>query len=172
MRVLISAIIILLWWSSSCKQVEKRPSESNIQSVNDSVKFKTVEIPLYEDLKGNPISLNSYKGKKILLNFWATWCRPCVQEMPSLERSKSLLEQENYVLLLASDQSTKEIEVFKAETGFNLNFIRYTGTFSQLKIYALPTTFVFNEKGEKIAEINGASEWDSSEMIFKLKNFK
>tara|TARA_R110002049_G_scaffold309179_1_gene518067 strand:+ start:104463 stop:104741 length:279 start_codon:yes stop_codon:yes gene_type:complete len=92
--------------------------------------------------------------------------------MSSLKRSESFLKQENYLLLLASDQSAKEIEAFKAETDYNLNFIRYTGTFSQLKIYALPTTFVFNEKGEKIAEINGASDWDSPGMMHKLKNFE
>lgn len=124
------------------------------------------------DLEGKEIFLADFQGKKLLINFWATWCRPCIEEMPSLMRLKEVLEEENYVVLLASEQSEKVIKDFTTQNGFTLNFVRYTGAFTDLNVYALPTTFIFNEQGVKIAEITGASDWDSLEMITKLKNIK
>lgn len=126
----------------------------------------------FEDLEGNPVDIKDYKGKKVFLNFWATWCKPCVNEMSSLQQSKHFLEKENYVVLLASNESIKEIKSFKTETGYKLNFIRYIGAFSELKIYALPTTLIFNENGEEVAKITGVQNWGSPEMILKLKNIE
>jgi len=166
----LSSIIILLSCLCSCKNSEKNTVESHAATVNSS-EFQAAKTP-YLDLDGNTVFLSDYKGKKILLNFWATWCRPCVEEMPYLERSKPFLEKENYVMLLATDQTIKEIKPFIAKTNYRLNFLSYTGTFSQLNIYALPTTFIYNEQGEKVDEIIGASDWDSPEMIHKLKNIK
>lgn len=168
MRALYSIFIMVLLCLFSCNSVENKSTSPNKLTLVE-------EYPIegrYIDLEGNEISLIDFKGKKVLLNFWATWCRPCVEEMPSLERLKQVLEKENYVLLLASEQSEKELREFKTKTNAKLNFIRYTGAFSELNIYALPTTFIFNEKGEKIAEITGASDWESPEIINKLKHIK
>ncbi|WP_405268462.1 TlpA family protein disulfide reductase [Cellulophaga sp. Ld12] len=166
MRRHLGITILLLVCSFSCNQIEKKP----IDSVNE---MDVVATPpsLYTDLEGNPISLNDYKGKKILLNFWATWCRPCVEEMPSLERAMALLKEDNYVFLLATDESIETINNFKAHMNVKLNLIRYTGALSQLKIYALPATFIYNEQGKEVNVIRGAAEWDAPEMIKKLKNF-
>ncbi|WP_158974836.1 TlpA disulfide reductase family protein [Cellulophaga sp. L1A9] len=166
MRRHLGITILLLACSISCNQIEKKP----IDSVNE-INVVTTASSLFVDLEGNPISLNDYKGKKILLNFWATWCRPCIEEMPSLERAMALLKEDNYVFLLATDESVETINNFKVQTNVKLNFIRYTGTLSQLKIYALPATFIYNEQGKEVTVIRGAAEWDSSEMIKKLKNF-
>ncbi|WP_291870865.1 TlpA disulfide reductase family protein [Maribacter sp.] len=163
------AVSILLFLCA-CKQTGKNTIEFT------KVKANSVEVPvkesLYEDLNGNHILLTKYKGKRVLLNFWATWCKPCIEEMPALLRAKRILEKENYIFLLASDQSVEKIKTFKEEFNFEFNFIRFTGSFPQLKIYALPKTFIYNEKGEKVDEISGAVTWDSQEIINRLKNVK
>lgn len=123
----------------------------------------------YIDLEGNQINLDDYRGKKVLLKFWASWCKPCVEEMPTLEQLKPFLEKENYVLLLVSEQSKEKIIEFKTRTKSQLDFMKYTGAFSELNIYALPTTFIFNEKGKKVKEIRGVSNWNSTEMKNILK---
>lgn len=168
MRALFSIFIMVSLCLSSCNSVEKKSIDTNeiILGKERSIGGR------YINLEGNEISLADFKEKKVLLNFWATWCRPCIEEMPSLERLKQVLEKENYVLLLVSEQSEKELKEFKTQTNFKLDFIRYTGAFSDLNVYALPTTFIFNEQGEKIAEITGASDWDSLEMINKLRHIK
>ena len=103
---------------------------------------------------------------------WATWCRPCIEEMPSLLKAQEVLGKEDYVFLLATDQSVKIINSFKARKGFEFTYIRYTGAFANLGIKALPKTFIYNVEGDRVDEISGAIEWDSPEVIERLKSFK
>lgn len=170
MKSKIFIVILMISILCSCKQKgESTVVPTNIQS--DSLKTQFTK-SLFVDLEGNHISLTDYKGKRILLNFWATWCRPCIEEMPALSRLKNILGKENYIFLLASDQSTEKIKAFREEHDFDFTFIRFTGSLPQLKIYALPTTFIYNESGEKIDEITGTATWDSQQTINKLKNIK
>ncbi|WP_223883352.1 MULTISPECIES: TlpA family protein disulfide reductase [Arenibacter] len=170
MKKIFLYLLFPLMISTSCKQVKKQ----NEAPTSDATVTQQTPTPtsIYVDLEGNPISLSDYQGKKILLNFWATWCRPCIAEMPSLLRAKEILEKENYQFLLVSDQSVKKITDFKERVDYDFNFIRTTAALSQLNIYALPTTFIYNEKGEKVEEITGAVEWDAETMITKLKNIQ
>jgi len=71
---------------------------------------------------------------------------------------------------LASDESLTKIQDFISKKKFELNFIKFNGSLAQQNIQALPTTFIYNTKGEKVEDILGAVEWDSKEMIKKLKN--
>jgi len=156
--------LILLLFMGCKTEIKKEP-------VPD-VKKETVANSLYTELDGSPINLSDYKGKKILLNYWATWCVPCRKEMPAMLRAQDILEKENYVFLLASDESIEKIKKFKANTKYKFHFIKFTGALAQYKIYALPTTFIYNEKGDKVDRIVGAVEWDSKEIIDKLKNIQ
>lgn len=120
----------------------------------------------YEDLSGNPVFLEDFKGKKIILHFWATTCRPCLEEMPVLQEMHDSLKQENFVVLLASDQSTDVIKKYTKNSDLDFTFLRFTGPLHKLNVYVLPTTFLYNSEGEKVDEINGAVKWDDAQ-IFK-----
>lgn len=170
MRVTSFLLVIILVSLNACKDRSKK-SEAVI-TINKTTEKPVVSVGGYEDLKGNPVKLSDYKGKRILLNFWATWCRPCIEEMPSLLKAQEILEKENYVFLLATDQSIKIINSFKAKKGFEFTYIRYTGAFAELGIKALPKTFLYNVQGEKVDEISGAIEWDSPGIIERLKSVK
>ena len=126
-------------------------------------------IALYEDLKGNQVALEDFKGKRLVLNYWATWCRPCIEEMPAMARAQELLKNDGYVFLFASDQSAKKIATFRDQRKFGLNFIKYNGTYADLQITALPLTLIYNETGQQVERIEGSMIWDSPEMIKKLK---
>ena len=170
MNKFIGGFIIILISFFSCKQENKNDVIFK-QSPTASNHLKTIHNS-FKDLEGNDIHLASYLGKTIVLNFWETSCKPCVKEMPSFELSEKILEKDDFIFLLASNETIKNIKSFKENTKFNLNFIQYTGTLSSLKINTLPTTFVFNEKGNKVAKIMGAKNWDTPEMISKLKAYK
>jgi peroxiredoxin len=165
MKLKLHLLVVVLVVFAACKDSKKETSR-DAKIASSSV--QTLPISRYEDLEGNTIELDQYKGKRILLNFWATWCRPCIEEMPSLLKAQSRLKKEGYVFLLASDQSIETIKKFKAKKNFDFNFIKFTGSLAQLKIQALPTTFIYNEKGEKVDEITGGVEWDSQEIIGRL----
>ncbi|WKD86926.1 Thiol-disulfide oxidoreductase ResA [Polaribacter huanghezhanensis] len=121
------------------------------------------------DLKGEPFDVSTLEGKKVLVNYWATWCAPCKKEMPDLLAAQKILSKENYVFLLISDESKEQIQDFKNKFKYDFTFLRSSESLSNIGIYAMPTTFVFNEKGKKVKEIIGATEWNSEEMITQLK---
>lgn len=162
----INILIFILLLLLSCKRTK------NINNTPLNINKTIEKTSFYEDLEGNPVLLSDYKNKKIVLNFWATWCQPCVNEMPSLLKAAAILKKNNYVFLLASNESAETIKAFKNTHNFNFNFIKFTGNLSSLKIYALPKTFIYNTKGKKISEISGAQTWNSPTVINRLKNIK
>ena len=170
MRVTFFLLVMVLVSLNACNDKSKKSAEAI--TINKTSEKEVVSERGYVDLEGNPVELSDYKGKRILLNFWATWCRPCIEEMPSLLKAQKILEKENYVFLLATDQSVKIINSFKARKGFEFTYIRYTGAFSDLGIKALPKTIIYNEEGDKVDEISGAIMWDSLEIIERLKSIK
>lgn len=124
----------------------------------------------YQDLQGNPLELSAYAGKKVFLNYWATWCAPCIREIPSISRAAAILENENYVFLLASDEPLETITEFLQEREFTGNFIKLNGFFGGHGIDAVPSSVLFDENGAMVKTWPGAFEWDSPEMLGELRN--
>ena len=121
------------------------------------------------DLNEKNFDLSVYKGKKIVINYWATWCGPCIKEMPSIKRAEEILEDYDYTFLLVSDETISKISKFKNDRNFEFNFLKSIKSYESLGIYSMPTSYIFDENGKKIETIVGAIEWDSEEMISKLK---
>ena len=157
--IIICCITLLVGCSSSSSQNSNSYPSNSIQSNS-----------IYVDLDNNEVDLSSFRGKKILINYWATWCGPCIQEMPSLLKAQELLKDENYIFLLVSDESIQKISTFKNRKKFNFTYLKSLVSLGSMGIYSLPTTYIFNEKGEKVNKIVGAVDWNSNRMIKKLKS--
>ena len=140
---------------------------TNNKNVSDleSLQLKTSFVDLYD----NNLDLSVYKNGKLVISYWATWCRPCIEEMPSLKRAEKILEDYGYTFLLVSDETISKISTFKNERNFDFNFLKSNKSFETLGVYFMPTTYIFDENGKIIETILGAIEWDSEEMITKLK---
>ena len=149
-------------------QTKTAQKETSLAAISENNQSQST----FVDLEGKPVELADYKGKRVLLNFWATWCRPCIEEMPDMEKAQTILEQENYVFLFASDQSVKKILAFKEARGFQLDFIKFNGVYAEENMSALPATFIYNEVGEQVLRFDGGLKWDSPEMIEKLRAVK
>jgi thiol-disulfide isomerase/thioredoxin len=121
------------------------------------------------DLHENTLNLSLFKEGKIVISYWATWCGPCIKEMPSIKRAEKILEEYGYTFLLVSDETISKISKFKNERNFDFNFLKSSKSFETLGVYSMPTSYVFDENGNIIETIVGAIEWDSEEMITKLK---
>ena len=131
----------------------------------ESLQTKSSFVDLYE----NNLDLSEFKEGKIVINYWATWCAPCIKEMPSLKRAEKILKDYDYTFLLVSDETISKISRFKEENNFDFNFLKSSKSFETLGIYSMPTSYIFDEKGKIVETIVGAVEWDSEEMINKLK---
>ena len=131
----------------------------------ESVQLKT----LFVDLNNNPVDLTQYKGRRIILNYWATWCGPCIKEMPGLKIAEGLLENHNYIFLLVSDETISKISEFKMNKKFDFNYLKSVNSIETLGIYSLPTSYIFDENGKKVETIVGTIAWDSEQIIEKLK---
>jgi len=124
----------------------------------------------FQDLEGKPLELSAYAGKKVFLNYWATWCAPCIREIPSIGRAAAELEDENYVFLFASDESLDTINDFLLDREFSGNFIKLNKFFGAWGINAVPSSELYDEKGQHLMTWSGAYEWDSAEMLDAIRN--
>ena len=131
----------------------------------DALQLKTSFIDLYE----NNLDLSVYQNGKIVVSYWATWCAPCIKEMPGIKKAEEILKEYGYTFLLISDETVDKISKFKNEWNFDFNFLKSIKSFETLGVYAMPTSYIFDENGQIIETIVGAIEWDSEEMINKLK---
>ena len=131
----------------------------------ESLQLKTS----FFDLNEKNLDLSVYSEGKIVLSYWATWCAPCIKEMPGIKRAEEILEEYGYTFLLVSDETVSKISEFKNEWNFDFNFLKSSKSFETLGVYAMPISYIFDENGQIIETIVGAIEWDSEEMINKLK---
>lgn len=126
-----------------------------------------------KDLNGKKHTLSDYRGRVVLLNFWATWCGPCVHEMPSMESLNQKLKEDKFVILAVSldrgDLGRVKTFVEKNSLSFP---VLHTSDASLQKIYntsAIPLSFVINKDGTIYSCIPGAQKWDCLDAINHIK---
>ena len=152
---------------------------SSISQTNEDVPLNNIvqyESPrpisslIFEDFLGNEVNLNNYHGKLIIINFWATWCAPCKEEMPSLDK---LYQNNNFKNLVAFAVNMEQPNTIKTKKFFtdlniqkleiffdsNLNFVK------EFKLRAVPTTVLINKKGEEFARIIGEVNFEDANFL-------
>jgi len=130
---------------------------------------KLVDRIQLEDLNGEAISLDDFRGKTIFLNYWATWCRPCLAEMPDMDKAAKILGDENFIFLAASDEEMEKIQKFAFKNKYSFQFVRSKTSVFDLDIMALPTTMVIDSKGEIVYNEVGARDWSSKKELENLR---
>ena len=140
-------------------------TDNKILSDLESLQHKTS----YDDLHENNLDLSVYQKGKVVVSYCATWCAPCIKEMPGIKKAEEILEEYGYTFLLVSDETLDKISEFKNVWNFDFNFLKSTKSFETLGVYAMPTSYIFDENGKIVETIVGAVKWDSKEMIDKLK---
>ena len=137
---------------------------------------KTYEDVTFMDINQKIVNLEDFKGKLIILNFWATWCAPCKEEMPSLDDLQSNGELSNlkiFPINIGQEDISKSEFFFKELDIKNLN-IYFDAPITLAKKFSLrgvPTTILFNKKGEEFARIIGSIDFKDEKFINWLKNY-
>ncbi len=154
--------------SASSRGPTAAPSASGDKMAAFVHKKLPVELPeiTFNDADGNALTLANFKGKTILLNLWATWCAPCREEMPALDRLQKELGGEKFeVVALSLDRKGAEAsQKFLDETKANNLKLYIDASAKQgtvLKIVGMPTTILINKDGQELGRLAGPAEWDS-----------
>lgn len=116
-----------------------------------------------KDLAGQTRTLADYRGKVVLLNFWASWCPPCRREMPSMERLRLNMQGRPLeIVALASAEPIEDVQGFLASMnlGFPILLDPDGRNTRRWKVYALPTTFLLDAEGRVRYVLKGGAEWD------------
>jgi peroxiredoxin len=126
------------------------------------------------DLDGKMVSLADYKGKVILLNIWATWCPPCVEEMPSMEKLYQELKEEGFEILAVSVDASGAKVVTPFMKKHKLSFPALTDTGGAVKsIYqttGIPESFIIDKDGIIVEKIIGPRDWAATGAISFFRN--
>jgi thiol-disulfide isomerase/thioredoxin len=117
-------------------------------------------------LEGQPASLPA--NKKLIVNFFATWCGPCVAELPSLVAASDKLKDKNFEVICISDEKLEKLTAFKNYTGISIPILKSVTPLNSLGINSIPVTYVINEKGQIVYTKSGSEKWSSDEMIEKI----
>ncbi|MDH4570501.1 TlpA family protein disulfide reductase [Pseudomonas sp. BN414] len=131
---------------------------------------RRVEDFRFIDGGGKPLSLADFRGKVVLLNLWATWCVPCRQEMPTLDRLQAKLGGSDFqVVALSLDQGgLPVVRDFYREIGIQhlpVYLDEHMQAIQSLGAFGLPVTLLLDREGREIGRKAGAAEWDSPEVI-------
>jgi len=136
--------------------------------------LKTYEDVIFKDKNQKNVDLANYKGKLIILNFWATWCLPCKEEMPSLDNLQKNISLNNLKIfpINISQESLPKAESFFKELNIKNLDIYFDAPITLAKKFSLrgiPTSILFNKKGKEFARIIGPINFNDKEFINWLK---
>lgn len=120
------------------------------------------------NLKGESENIDNYKGSYLLINFWATWCAPCVKEIPSLNNLYNKFKDKKNFKMIAINigQSKEVVKKFLLDKALPVEFtilLDEKMDLSDWNVQAIPTTFLVDKKGKIIYKVEGEKEWDSNE---------
>ncbi len=123
-------------------------------------------------LNGLDVTLSSFQGKTVLLNFWATWCPPCRAEMPSMEIMYGVFQNEEFeILAIDLQESEKTVRNFVDDNEYTFQILLDTNgrVGSLYGARSIPTTYLIDENGLALGFIVGSREWDDEEVYKVLR---
>ena len=161
---LLISIIMFFFFNFSAYAITKPPFE-NIFVAKNPIQYKDI---IFEDFNGKLINLSNYNSKIYFLNFWATWCAPCKEEMPSLDQLQIVEGIEIFPINLEAKNQTKTKKFFEDLNIRNLSiyFIDpQLNLIDLLTLRGLPTTVILNKDRKEIARIIGSVDFSDKNFI-------
>ena len=165
-------LIIFTYLLTTCfSYALEKPDIKNLIIIKNPKMYKDV---IFKDVNQKDLNLADFKGKLLILNFWATWCAPCREEMPSLDALQSNSNFNNlkiFPINIGQEDVSKSVHFFNELNIQNLN-IYFDSPVTLAKKFSLrgvPTTILFNREGKEFARIIGSIDFNDKEFINWLK---
>ena len=118
-----------------------------------------------KDMNGEVVPFDTYKGKVVFLNLWATWCGPCRAEMPSIQKLHDKTKSEDVVFVMLSrddDREEAKVKNYIKRNNFSFPVVMLSGNITpQLNVPSIPTTFIINKEGKIVNQIVGSTNYNT-----------
>jgi len=125
-----------------------------------------------KSLGGPEETLAVWNGEPLFLNFWGTWCQPCVVEMPGMQRMYDSLRTDGVRFLFVSNEREAPVQQFIEKTGYTLPiYVAVEDIPPQLLTGLFPTTFLINRKGQIVFRQVGSAKWDDPSVLKAVRSF-
>ena len=167
--ILTAGVLMMFWASQRMGDLDDRlgglspPPFPKEESLAD-IEWK------FQSLDGQETSLSAFEGKVLFVNLWATWCGPCVVEMPGIQRLYEQFANENVAFLLVSDEPPGVVEEFAREQGWELPlYVTDEGRPSAFESLGIPATFILDREGRIVFRHVGSASWDDESSVRFLK---
>lgn len=125
----------------------------------------------FHDAEGNKISLDKYRNEVLMLNFWATWCGPCLIEMPSMASLSEQFESKGLQIVAISNEDEETIRRFRDQNPYPFTFLvdREGKLTERLGVWALPLTIILDRNGKLTYFHQGAQLWDTPDLMRRIE---
>ena len=130
---------------------------------------------LLRDIDENIVELDDFKGKPVIINFWATWCPPCLAELPSMKRAWEKIKSDGIAMIAINvGESEEDILRFTKQHPINYTIVLDESgeEMTNWPVRGLPTTFVLDPKGRIIYQAVGGREWDNDKLLDQIRALK
>ncbi|MGL5048088.1 MAG: TlpA family protein disulfide reductase [Shewanella sp.] len=157
-------------------QQATKPIESTVDLINVLPKTYPIKPVAFNDVDGKAIDFSQFKGKIIMVNMWATWCPPCVRELPAIERLATKFKSEDFVLLPISidAEGKQQVQPFLSSLGmpkFNSYYDQQQLLRDVFPLDTIPATFILDQKGQLIAFVRSYVDWDDAKAVSLIQGF-
>ena len=172
LMLIVGVLAVLMVIVQSCSQPKtglEAYSEGSLKKLTSLENPPVQPSMVFKDPDGTEMQLSDYKGKTIIVNIWATWCAPCIAEMPMLDelqakKSSAIFE----VVTISLDRTPEEAAKWFKENGIKNLPLWHDSTYGvsgKLALPGLPTSIFYNSGGREIARIPGEVDWTSEEAL-------
>jgi thiol-disulfide isomerase/thioredoxin len=166
-RAIVAALVLLPFLSSAAVRADEPEKIKLGEFIPAASPQPAPEISL-ADFAGKPVALADFQGKPVLLNLWATWCQPCLKEMPSLAALQAKLGSALTVLAVSEDRGGADVvQPFVAAHNLDKLTICLDPKSTAIHAFAargLPTSFVIDGQGRVLGKVEGGADWGSEAM--------
>lgn len=135
----------------------------------DAISSPSAPASELRDANNSTLDFSAFKGKVVFVNNWASWCPPCIAEMPTIQQLKEKLKGEDIVFVMVSfDDKADKAKSFMKRKGFDFD-VYFPGQNYPYPTSSIPATFILNKQGEVISQHVGMADYSSDDLANKLR---